>query len=88
MGLPSGISVTGARIVNESGDDVLMDSARRLQILNVSQLVPKVYNYLSLTYSGDNITQVIYKNGGASGETVAQLDLTYSGDKILTVTRT
>lgn len=46
------------------------------------------YDYISLSYSGSNITGVTYKTGGSSGSTVAVLALTYSGSNILTVTRT
>lgn len=56
---------------------------------NLSQLVPVAYDYISLGYTGADITGVVYKTGGASGTTVATLALTYDGSSnILTVTRT
>lgn len=45
------------------------------------------YDYVSLGYTGSNITTVVYKTGGASGNTVATLTLTYSGSNITSITR-
>lgn len=46
------------------------------------------HDYISLTYSGDLITQAVFKTRGASGDTVATLAFTYDGSgNILTVTR-
>ncbi len=56
-------------------------------IINTSSLVPKLYDYISLTYTGTNPTTIVYKTGGASGTTVATLTLTYSGDDVTSVTR-
>lgn len=55
--------------------------------------IPK-YDYIALTYvaSGNGTGEIetaTYKNGGASGETVAILTITYNSDnEIATVTRT
>lgn len=60
-----------------------------LDVLNLGQLVPKIYDFISCSPSGNNPTTVIYKTGGASGTTVATLTITYNGDnELLTVTRT
>jgi len=46
------------------------------------------YDYVSLSYSGPNVTGVVYKTGGVGGTTVATLALTYDGSNNLTsVTR-
>jgi len=46
-------------------------------------------DYISLTYTGGNVSSVVYKLGGAAGTTVATLSLTYDGGgNLLTVTRT
>lgn len=55
----------------------------------LNQLVPTAYDFLDLNYTGDDITTVIYKTGGAGGTTVATLTLVYSAPGVLdTVTRT
>jgi hypothetical protein len=46
------------------------------------------HDYISNTYVGTNLTQAVYKVGGASGVTVARLTMTYDGSSnLLTVTR-
>jgi hypothetical protein len=45
------------------------------------------FDYISLSYSGDNVTQLVYKVGGASGTVVSTLDLTYSGDNVASITK-
>jgi len=56
-------------------------------IINASSLVPNLYDYIELTYTGSNPTTVVYKTGGASGTTVATLTLTYVSDNVTSVTR-
>lgn len=46
------------------------------------------YDYVSLSYTGSNLTGAIFKQGGASGTTVATLALTYSGSNLTSVTKT
>ena len=47
------------------------------------------HDYIANTYTGTNLTEVVYKTGGASGTVVATLTLTYDGGgNLLTVTRT
>jgi len=55
--------------------------------IQMAQLVPKIYDYIALTYTGDNLTKVEYYNGGAGGELVATLILNYTGDQLDTITR-
>lgn len=45
------------------------------------------YDYIALTYSGSNITQVVYKRGGSSGTIVGTLTLEYSGSNLVSVTK-
>jgi hypothetical protein len=42
------------------------------------------HDYVSLSYTGSNLTGVVYKSGGAGGTTVATLTLTYDGSSNLT----
>lgn len=57
-----------------------------------NQLVPAQYDFIDITYDAapndDDIIQVVYKIGGASGITVATLTITYDSNRnIKTVTR-
>jgi hypothetical protein len=51
------------------------------------KLIPYNFDYISLS-PADSPTTIVYKQGGASGTTVATLTLTYSGSDISSVTRT
>lgn len=45
------------------------------------------HDYYSNTYTSGNLTETVYKRGGASGVTVATVTYTYNGDnKLLTAT--
>ncbi len=62
------------------------DIKTELQVLN--SLVPSKYDYISLGYTGSNLTTVIFKNGGSGGTTVATLTLAYTGSQLDSVTKT
>jgi len=57
---------------------------------SASALVTEAFDYIDLTHNGsDQLTQAVYKQGGAAGTTVATLDITYDGSgNIDTVTKT
>lgn len=50
----------------------------------IAGLVPSAYDYISLSYTGSNLTGVVYKTGGSGGTTVATLTLAYDGSNNLT----
>lgn len=56
--------------------------------ITVSGLVPHEYDYIALSYTGDNLTGVVYKTGGSGGTTVATLVLAYTGAVLSTITKT
>ena len=46
------------------------------------------HDYISLSYTGGNLTGVVYKTGGVSGTTVGTLTLAYDGsDNLISVTK-
>lgn len=45
------------------------------------------YDYISLGYTGVDLTTVIYKSGGASGTTAATLTLAYTASVLQSVTK-
>ena len=53
-----------------------------------NSLVPSAYDYISLSYTGDDLTGVVYKTGGAGGTAVATLTLGYTDGNLTSVTRT
>ena len=56
--------------------------------ITVSGLIPHEYDYISLSYTGDNLTGVVYKINGSGGTTVATLVLAYTGAVLNTITKT
>lgn len=50
----------------------------------IAGLTPSAFDYISLSYTGSNLTGVVYKSGGSGGTTVATLTLAYDGSGNLT----
>ena len=46
------------------------------------------YDYIALSYTGDDLTGVVYKDGGSGGTTVATLTLAYTAGVLQTITKT
>lgn len=54
----------------------------------LNSLVTENYDYISCSYTGTNLTGVVFKKGGTGGTTVATLAITYDGNNnVLTVTK-
>jgi hypothetical protein len=66
----------------------LGDSTYAIAASVYNSLVPKGYDYISLSYTGSNLTGVVFKTGGSGGTTVATLTLAYSGSTLTSVTKT
>lgn len=54
----------------------------------INSLVPSTYDYISLAYTGANLTSVVFKTGGSGGTTVSTLTLAYTGSSLTSVTKT
>lgn len=69
----------------ETGGNLVAINAG-LQTLN--SLIPSVYDYIDLSYTGSNLTTAVFKSGGSIGTVVSTLTLTYDGSgNLLTVTK-
>lgn len=66
-------------VVNPDGTDISAIA---------NSLVPAVYDYIALSYTGDNLTSVVFKTGGSGGTTVSTLTLAYTGSVLDSVTKT
>jgi hypothetical protein len=87
--IASDIEIGAVELKNSDTDDrASIDTNGNLAIRNFSTLVPEEYDYIDLTYTGDDLTTVTYKTGGSGGTTVATLTLTYTASVLQTVTRT
>ena len=65
------------------GGAVHLEPGQSISIAN--QLIPSAYDEIVLSYTGSNVTGVVYKS---AGHTTSTLTLTYSGDNITRVVRT
>lgn len=90
------VTVTGnVEIANDAGNPIPVTGTVFIQNVNDIQfsgavtaytaLVPVGYDAIELSYTGDNLTGVVYKQ---MGTTMATLTLGYTGDKLTSVART
>jgi hypothetical protein len=68
-----------------------VDGSEVTQPVSVSGVVGTItglevpaHDYIDMSYTGDNMTGVVYKTGGSGGTTVATLTLTYDGNGNIT----
>ena len=55
----------------------------------IAGFVPSVFDYISLSYTGSNLTGVVFRTGGSGGTVVSTLTLAYDGsDNLTSVTKT
>lgn len=73
-------SLTYGQVLKAAFDD----TKYQFQTINAAQLVPEVYNEILISYTGEDVTGVIYKQNSI---TVATLTLTYSSGKLTGVVR-
>lgn len=67
-------------VVNTDGQPLKIDA-------NLGLEIPE-HDYIALSYTGSNLTGVVYKTGGSGGTTVATLTLAYDGsDNLISVTK-
>ena len=74
QGATLSLDADGVEIKNDSGNP----------IPTIEGLAIPEHDYINLSYTGSNLTGVVYKSGGSSGTTVATLVLAYDGSNNLT----
>jgi hypothetical protein len=78
------VSVGEVEISNDVGNPVPVSGT--VNVLTGLEIPD--HDYIALSYTGTNLTGVVYKTGGASGTTVATLTLAYDGsDNLTSVTK-
>jgi len=84
--------MASASVTNAEANRVVeVNSANAFKVFDSvsNSLVPTAYDFISLSYLSDNLTVVVYKEGGAAGTTVSTLTLTYDlSSNITSVTQT
>jgi hypothetical protein len=71
------VTADGVEIKNDSGNP----------IPTLTGLEIPAHDYIDLSYTGANLTGVVYKDGGSGGTTVATLILDYDGNNLISVTK-
>lgn len=96
--LGNGQLVPAVGVVDSSGNLVTFggvggDASAANQVLQLTELesiaglqIPP-HDHLTLTYTGNDLTQIVYRSGGASGTTVATVNLGYTSGVLTTVAR-
>lgn len=79
--------------VDQTGAPVSLATAAKqdttnAQLAALNSLVPTAFDYIGLGYTGEDLTTVLFKAGGASGTLVSTLTLAYSSGKLASVTKT
>jgi hypothetical protein len=78
------VSVGEVEISNDVGNPVPVSGT--VNVLTGLEIPD--HDYIALSYTGINLTGVVYKTGGAGGTTVATLTLAYDGsDNLTSVTK-
>jgi len=72
------------RINGRTYEEIAVTSRGSTPLSVASGLNIPSHDYISCTYTGSNLTGVVYKLGGSGGTTVATLTLTYDGSNNLT----
>lgn len=83
------LAISGTVTADIGLDQPLTDTQLRASPVPIVEgLSIPTYNHMSLSYSGNNLSQVIYKVGGVNGTTVATLNLSYdSNNNITSITK-
>lgn len=81
--VPLDLNTTNAILTVQSADV----SAIKSSSASLAGMAIPPNDYISLGYTGSNLTSVVYKTGGSSGTTVATLTLAYSGSNLISVTK-
>jgi hypothetical protein len=72
------VTADGVEIKNDAGNP----------IPTIQGLEIPAHDYIGMTYTGSNLTGVVYKDGGSGGTTVATLTLAYDvNDNLTSVTK-
>jgi hypothetical protein len=80
---PLPVNIQGATLsLDADGIEIKNDSGNPIPV--VTGLEIPEHDYIDLSYTGSNLTDVVYKTGGSSGTTVATLTLAYDGNDNLT----
>jgi hypothetical protein len=71
-------------VINPATENKQDDIIGELKVMN--SLVPDTYDYIDLSYTDGNLTQVTFKSGGSDGSVISILSLGYDdSDNLISV---
>jgi hypothetical protein len=83
---PIPVDIQGATLsLDAEGVEIKNDSGHPIPVITGLEI--PAHDFIGLSYTGENLTGVIYKTGGAGGTTVATLTLAYTGSQLISVTK-
>lgn len=86
------IIIGSVSIIDSDGsapaDVVALEDGKKALLVELNGMIPSTYDYISLSYTGSDLTGVVFRIGGALGTTIATLVLAYSGGNLVSVTKT
>jgi hypothetical protein len=53
-------------------------------VITMADFNTSLHDYVSCSYTGTNLTQLVYRTGGASGDIVATITLAYDANNLVT----
>ena len=85
--------ITGSvSIIDQDGSApanvVELADGKKALLVELNGMVSSTYDYIGMSYTGSDLTEVVYKVNGATGTTVATLTLAYSSGNLVLVTKT
>lgn len=85
------VTVDNVEISNDIGNPVPVTIAAGTAAIGKLGAVPGLdipaHDHISLSYTGADLTGVVYKTGGSGGTTVATLTLAYTSGNLTSVTK-
>jgi hypothetical protein len=83
VSIASGVTLNGVSI----GAEIEISNNAGNPVPVVQGFNIPAYDAVNLSYTGSNLTGVVYKSGGTGGSTVATLALTYSGSTLVSIAK-
>lgn len=80
---PLPVNIGGATL-SLTAEGIVVSNTAATPVPTIEGLAIPEHDYVGMTYTGDNLTGVVYKTGGANGTVVATLTLAYDGSNNLT----
>jgi hypothetical protein len=84
---PFSVNVAGALPLPTGAATSANQTTANTSLASIAGMSIPPNDFISLGYTGSNLTSVIYKLGGSGGTTVATLTLAYTGSDLISVTK-